>query len=118
MTSRTVSADAALGWADFPQRTSVEEAELVVEGPQHRPVARSVVGTDGGLKVVAPHSWTARAHLVGNQLEHAWNTREAESGGASDARLCTVGAGLTSLRRRLLQTAPGNQVGDLVVLRG
>lgn len=122
MTSSTVSFD----WAHLGRClsgvlwmcTSVQEPKLAVEGPQNLPVARSIVGTDGSLEVFAPHCWTSRAHLVGHQLVHAWNAREPESHGPSDAHLCTAGAGLTTLLWRLLQMDPGNQIGHLVVLRG
>lgn len=98
--------------------TSVEEAELAVERPQHLPVPRSIMGPEGSLEVSAPHRWTSRTHLVGNQLVHACNTRDRQSQLASDALLCSVGAGLTTLLWRLLQMDPGNQIGHLVVLRG
>lgn len=75
------------------------------------------MGADGRLKVFAPHRWTSRTHLVGNQFVRACNTRDLESHLSSDAHLCTVGAGLTTLPRRLLQVGPGNQIGHLVVLR-
>lgn len=76
------------------------------------------MGADGGLEVFAPNCWTSRAHLVGNQFVHAWNTRDLQSHLASDVHLCMVGAGLTTLLWWLLQTDPGKQIGHLVVLRG
>lgn len=72
---------------------SVQRSKFAVESSQKLSVPRCIMGGDGGLESVAPNRWTARTHLEGRQLVH------------------------TTITWRLLQAAPRDQVGDLIVLR-
>lgn len=70
--------------------TCVQEAELVMEHAQHFTVPRCIMGTDGRLKVFAPHRRASRAHLEGDQLIHTWNTGEVR---ADDTDTCAHAGG-------------------------
>lgn len=72
--------------------TSVQEAELVMEHAQHFTVPRCIMGSDGRLKVFAPHRRASRAHLEGNQLIHTWNTGEVRADGADTCARAGGGA--------------------------
>lgn len=85
-----------------------------MERPQHLSVTGSIMGLDGALKVFTPNCWPAGAHLVGDQFVRAWNTRDLRS--LRTHTFGTVGAWLTTLLWWLLQLAPGNEIGHLVVL--
>lgn len=54
----------------FLQRTSVLQAELVVESSHQLAVPRCIMGSDGSLEGVAPNRRTTGTHLEGNQLVH------------------------------------------------